>query len=1008
MPGGSVPGVPSECGVLMRDLILVTCTYRRPGRLDFFRRHIRRLISQIEHYHWIVVEDGDLPDPELSILLEGWNSRYLHIGPTRDESGTQRNLAFECIRDLRLDGIVYGLEDDSLVYPELADELRRISKVGIVPVGNLGPNGVERPIIENGRLLRWDSGWAERKYPVAKGGFAFDSRLIFEVKSPIWDWRGVGGESEFIDKLLRPSGELDFSPCHWNQVCLVFNKEPLTITGSARTTPDPALQAVQEWPIAGEYGFPSNPRPRLALVGCGWFACESHIPALQQLERDGLVEVVALFSRSQDSLSRAGQRFGARALKTYRQLDSVLADPDVDIVDLVLPIGTMPHAVRASLQAGKHVISEKPCAPSIAACRSLFDDYCRLDDPPFWAVAENWRFKSTTRILEQIVGSGRIGNVYLADFQFITNSSPSFYLGWRGSPDYPGGHLLDSGVHFVALLRQLVGEIDRVSATVSLRRPHLPPADSVTAMMTFANGAEGSFQLSFAASAQDGRPATLTLVGSKGSLHVNLFSNIIRLRDAAREEFFRVNDDPWVQGGVYQTLAHCLRSLRHDSPLYCSPAEGLRDVAVIEAMLESGRTGKQVAVPSLYPALHGASRKIATFNGIWAFRPKQTIDCRSISQVSAAVTQAVSAGLRVRPIGVANSWGSELVTSDVSLSVRGLNRIHDVDSARGTVSVEAGVRLGDLTRVLAAQGLSLPSLPFNPNVTVGGAVATATHGTSAKWGTLSDFVTSMKIVTTTGQMIQLGPDSPPDELRAARMSVGMLGVTVEVELEIARMPWVRLSEHSVDLSTFLAQRTAILSHYEHVWGHWTLGDDMMRIEGLEARPAQGEGLHPYVLGDTGSWHALRKSPPPPTSLMVTEGNARRVWMSMQYGVALSRIETAIERIRASEFAQKHRKLIVELKFLKASNRSLLGPNADQDSVLFNIWWIVDDHLKYEVFRNFEDTLRELGARPHWGKFHRLPDVAYMKRAYPAWATFDAVRSRFDPRGIFSIFPEHRA
>jgi predicted dehydrogenase/FAD/FMN-containing dehydrogenase len=995
----------SRRGVLIRDLIFVTCTYRRPGRLDFFRRHIRTLISRIEHYHWIVVEDGDVPDPELSVLLEGWNSRYLHIGPTRDEGGTQRNLAFECIRDLQLDGIVYNLEDDNLVLPELAQELRNLSKVGIVPIGNLGPNGVERPVVVNGQLVRWDSNWAERKYPVAKGAFAFESRLIFAAKSPIWDWRGAGGESEFIDKLIESPTELDLSPCHWNQVCLVFNKEPLQ-TKSAMNSASQAVQVYEDLPPASEYGLPPSQPSRLALVGCGWFACEAHIPALLQLEREGLVEVVALCARSTDSLARAGQRFGARKLKTYRQLDSLLADPAIDIVDLVLPIGTMPQAIGASLQAGKHVISEKPGAPSIAACAALFDMHSCLEDPPFWAVAENWRFKNTAKVLEQIIRSGRIGSIYLADFQFITSSSPSFYLGWRGSPDYPGGHLLDSGVHFIALLRLLVGEIARVSATVSQRRPHLPPADSITAVMRFANGAEGSLQLSFAAAAPDGRPATLTLVGAKGSLHVNLFSNIIRLRDAAREEFLKVPDDPWVQGGVVQTLAHCLRAFRHNAPLRSSPAEALRDVAVIEAMLESGQTGQAIDIAPRIPALQASSQKIASFNGIWVFRPKQKIECQTVSEVSAAVARAATAGLRVRPLGNANSWGAELVTPDVSLTVRGLNRIHEVDRARGTVTVEAGVRLGDLTRVLAAQGRALPSLPFNPHVTIGGAVATATHGTSMRWGTLSDFVVAMKIVAASGKVIELGPGSPADELAAARTSVGMLGVTVELELETTPMPWVRLSELSMDLPAFLAQRNEIMSRYAHVWGHWTLGDDRMRIEGLESRPEPKEGLHPYVLGDTGSWHALRKTPPPNSSLTVTQGNGHRVWMSMQYGVALSQIETAIACIRASEFAKKHRQLIVELKFLKASNRSLLAPNAGQDSVLFNIWWLVDERLKHEIFRDFEDTMRALDARPHWGKFHRLPEIATMMRAYPSWPAFEAVRSRFDPQGIFSIFPDH--
>jgi hypothetical protein len=101
----------------MRDLILVTWTYARPGRIEFIRRHVCTFISRIESYHWIVVEDGDRPDPELRAILEEWNSHYLHIGPTRDNGHAQRNLAFEYIRDRRLDGIVYNLDDHNLAQP---------------------------------------------------------------------------------------------------------------------------------------------------------------------------------------------------------------------------------------------------------------------------------------------------------------------------------------------------------------------------------------------------------------------------------------------------------------------------------------------------------------------------------------------------------------------------------------------------------------------------------------------------------------------------------------------------------------------------------------------------------------------------------------------------------------------------------------------------------------------------------------------------------------------------
>jgi predicted dehydrogenase len=740
------------------------------------------------------------------------------------------------------------------------------------------------------------------------------------------------------------------------------------------------------------------------VVGCGWFACEAHIPALLRLEREGFVEVVALCSRSEESLSRASQQFGLRTLRHYKQLDRVLADPSIDLLDLVLPIGQMPEAIRASVRAGKHVISEKPCAPSVATCLDLLNEHSRLDNPPFWAVAENWRFKSSTKIVEEIVRTGRLGSVHLADFRFVTSASPSFYLGWRGSPDYPGGYLLDSGVHFVALLRQVVGEIEHVSAVVSQHRPHLPPADSVTAVMTFANGAQGSFQLSFAASPRDARPATLTLVASNGSLSADFFSGLIRLSDAAQEQLIKVPDDPWVQGGVYGTLAHCLEALRHDAPLRSSFSEGLRDVAVIEAMLISSRSGKPIAPRSLYPALHGGPRKIATFNGVWRFNPKHVVDCGSIPEVCSAVKEAVSAGLRIRTMGMANSWASELLTSDVCIGLRRLNRIHRVDVTRRTALVEAGVRLGDLNRVLAAHGLCLPSLPFNPNVTVGGAVSTATHRTSPNWGTLSDFVASLKLIPPSGDIKELGPASPPEELRAARAAVGMLGVIVEVEFEATAMPFVRLTNLRMDLPTFLGEMPTLLSRYEHLWAHWILGENSVQIECLESRPQPDKDFHPYVIGDSGSWASLRTSPPASSFLTVTKGESRQVWMSVQYGLALSQIGMAIDRIRASNFAQTYAGRIVEMKFLKASDRTFLGFNCGHDSVLFNIWWMVDESMRYDVFSSFESTMRELRARPHWGKFHRLPGPGYLKEAYSLWGEFEEVRSRFDPSGTFSIFP----
>jgi len=222
---------------------------------------------------------------------------------------------------------------------------------------------------------------------------------------------------------------------------------------------------------------------RVVLVGCGWFGCVAHIPALKRLEGEGRIRLVGLCSRSEASIKRASDLYARQDLKHYLSLDDVAEDPGVDLVDLVLPIGAMPDAIRLFLSAGKHVISEKPCAPSVARGMELIEHHARLERPVVWAVAENWRFKKTAQMVEDIVASGVLGEIRFADFTYLSFQKPDNQR-WRASPDYGGGHTLDSGVHFVALLRKIVGEIEEVSASVSQRVAYLPPPDSVTAILS--------------------------------------------------------------------------------------------------------------------------------------------------------------------------------------------------------------------------------------------------------------------------------------------------------------------------------------------------------------------------------------------------------------------------------------------------------------------------------------------------------------------------------------------
>jgi FAD/FMN-containing dehydrogenase len=420
-------------------------------------------------------------------------------------------------------------------------------------------------------------------------------------------------------------------------------------------------------------------------------------------------------------------------------------------------------------------------------------------------------------------------------------------------------------------------------------------------------------------------------------------------------------------------------------------------------------------------------KKLSTYAETYSFQPRYVVDCQSVQDVRAAILEAGEQRMRVRAMGFGNSWAPHLPTPDVCLKIGKLNKINRIDTNRMTVSVDAGMRLGDLSMALAARGLTLPSLSFLPDVSIGGAVATATHGTSLQWGTLSDFVSSMEVVLPSGEVKTFGPLSPPEELRAARVAIGMLGVIVRLELQVIEIPWVRYAEHQMPLRDFIAQLPAILARYAHVWAHWTFGDNLVRVECLEAQKEAESGYHRYgaiwqpsarlavrllnrfgistslllQMRDRYRW-ALR-----PKKLRMADpallGQAGKVFMSMQYGVPMSQLEHVVEKINRSEFAKTNPGRAVEFKFLKGTNLSFLGPNADHDSVLFNLFWLVDEQSKMTVFDSFEEQMRELRAAPHWGKFHRAPDIPYMQSAFPHWKEFERVRSKYDPRDALSIF-----
>ncbi len=322
---------------------------------------------------------------------------------------------------------------------------------------------------------------------------------------------------------------------------------------------------------------------RIALIGAGTFVRKAHAPSL--LELGDAAQIVAVYSRTRASAETVADSI-PYDVEIYTDIAALLADESVEAVDIVLPIPMLPEVVSQALAAGKHVFSEKPIAQTVAEAQDLIARSRPYADQ-VWMVGENWRYEEAFHTAAQAIAAGRIGQPLFCDLSLqlqVQADSPHVQTTWRNSGEVLGGYLLDGGVHHIAGLRVLLGEIESVCALTAAHRAYLPPADTMSAALRFASGVVGTYLITYAVGSTLGTDA-VHIGGTEGSLRVSRGELVLnRGEESERQEFN-------VLISVREELAAFLAAVRDGAPHRNSPQEALQDLAVVEAMLASAQAG---------------------------------------------------------------------------------------------------------------------------------------------------------------------------------------------------------------------------------------------------------------------------------------------------------------------------------------------------------------------------------------------------------------------------------
>jgi predicted dehydrogenase len=348
---------------------------------------------------------------------------------------------------------------------------------------------------------------------------------------------------------------------------------------------------------------PSTDTVRLGIIGTGLAVEQLHWPALKRMT--DRFQVTAFCDIDRAHAEHFADYSGASMDEFTEDYQNLLGRDDVDTVLISLPIPLNYPVTRDALQAGKHVICEKPSGANATDADAFLELEQQYPDQ-IVLIAENWFYRDDLRFVRSLLDDGAIGRVHLLAWrnvsQLIPREGTFSSTPWRHHAEYAGGPQLDAGVHNTAQIRLLCGDVDRVSGEIQhANSTHTGPSD-MTLNLHFASGAIGSYTASYPDIPVPEEPNDMRLYGTEGVMSVARRGARIFRPDGSVEEWKVEMPD----AGYYNEFLNFHEALTGTAPLIGTISQSVRDMEIITQGLASAEQGETLEI---VPGASGLSEK---------------------------------------------------------------------------------------------------------------------------------------------------------------------------------------------------------------------------------------------------------------------------------------------------------------------------------------------------------------------------------------------------------------
>ena len=383
------------------------------------------------------------------------------------------------------------------------------------------------------------------------------------------------------------------------------------------------------------------------------------------------------------------------------------------------------------------------------------------------------------------------------------------------------------------------------------------------------------------------------------------------------------------------------------------------------------------------------------------------------------VQQIVRTSAKVKALGTRHSFNDIPDTPGDLISLRHLNQAISLDHDKQTVTIEAGMRYGELGRYLETEKFALPNLASLPHISVVVACATATHGSGDRNGNLATAVSAIEYIVADGSSVRFSRSDHPDVFDGVVVSLGALGIAKSITLDLVPSFAVRQDVYEgIPFETAITHFDEIMSgaYSTSMFTDWaspkinqtwrkrlTSTDDI-----TEADPTFFGGslakrdLNPIKnaspkncttqTGIPGRWNERLNHFRMEFTPSVGEELQSEYLVPRRDAVeAILAVQTIADQIAPHVHLTEIRSI--------AADRMWLSTAYERDSIAIHFTWKKEWEAVHALMPQIEVLLAPYSPRPHWGKLFTVP-AAHLHPRYPQLRAFRRLASSVDPDGKF--------